>query len=964
MPSQIQAKYLTLCATAVVLAGAAALWPVITVRAVPPGVLPYIHLVAEMFAIAVSFMVVSIAWHNRHQKYAATVNLLVFGFTLVALLDLLHLLHYRGLPGNLAGAGVGQSLFFQQAARAVEAMMLLGLALLTNTQGGTVTGGNKRYWLLGALACAAVLLLIGVSAPGVPGLFYREGRGATALGMATQSLIGGINLLCALVLLQHWRTWHWVASLQIATVCFLLSVAQFTLIGNLGTLDSTDVVAHLLKAAAYALIYRLFYDQGVLHPQQRLEQSRQALARTNHDMTSIFEEMPCELVQLDTRLHYRYANPLHTRRMGCALEELVGTPWLTRLAPRQREIAQAQLEAALRGRHTEFDLREGDASAITSSFTVRASPQRGYDGMPEGVLITLIDTTEQESTRLMTAASLHEASELQAALDAHAIVSITDANGVITRVNDKFCAVSQYRRSELIGQTHDLIRSGMHTRDYFESINTALAAGKVWSGEMCSRARDGSLFWTYTTIVPFASQGGATAQHITIRTDITQRKQAEQQAQQLALYDALTGLPNRRLIESHIRQACSASARSGKFSAVMLLDLDNFKEINDTQGHDQGDELLRHVAERLRANLRASDTIARLGGDEFVVLVNELSTEPSRAGEEALAIAEKIRSALESTFNLNGRSAHTSLSIGISLFQGTDALHEEILKHADMALYRAKARGRNQVSLFDPALRVEVEHNASLMADLRVALERGEMHLHYQVIVDRDQRPLGYEALLRWVHPTRGSVPPLSYIDKAEQSGLIIALGTWVLRTACAELARWAQDPAMAHHILTVNISARQFRAPDFTAIVEAALTDTGADPHRLCLELTEGMFHADVTQSIARMRQISALGVRFALDDFGTGYSSLGYLRRMPLDMIKVDKSFVDDVLTDPNAAAIAQTILGLADTLELRVVAEGIEQQAQFEWFKARHCDAFQGYLFGRPAPLETVHGTEPTP
>ncbi|ODS92329.1 MAG: hypothetical protein ABS45_07770 [Comamonas sp. SCN 65-56] len=349
--------------------------------------------------------------------------------------------------------------------------------------------------------------------------------------------------------------------------------------------------------------------------------------------------------------------------------------------------------------------------------------------------------------------------------------------------------------------------------------------------------------------------------------------------------------------------------------------------------------------------------MARLGGDEFVVLVNELSATLVGAMQETQTIAEKVREALEQVYEFGGHTVHTSSSIGVSLFQGKATAQEEILKRADMALYRAKARGRNQVSMFDPSMQAEVETHASLMADLRLALPREELRLYYQVVVDSDLRPLGYEALLRWQHPERGMVPPLDFIARAEDSGLIIPIGTWALQTACHQLAQWAQSPETAHLTVAVNISARQFRDPEFVATVQRTLAASGADPHRLRLELTESMFHSDVEQTIEKMNLLRALGTGFSLDDFGTGYSSLSYLKRMPLDVLKIDKSFINDILTDQDDAAIAQTILALAETLELQVVAEGIEEPEQFEWLRLRECHAYQGYLFSKPQPIEAI-------
>jgi diguanylate cyclase (GGDEF)-like protein/PAS domain S-box-containing protein len=464
----------------------------------------------------------------------------------------------------------------------------------------------------------------------------------------------------------------------------------------------------------------------------------------------------------------------------------------------------------------------------------------------------------------------------------------------------------------------------------------------------------GQPYWVSVSGAPIFDSDKQFRGYRGIGRDISTRKFAQDETQRLAFYDTLTGLPNRRLLMDRLAHARVTSARGNHYGALLFIDLDNFKDLNDTQGHDVGDMLLEQVALRLGSCLREGDTAARFGGDEFVVMLEDLSGDEGEAARQTELVAEKILARLNAPYELVGRRHSSSPSIGITLFIGTAMSAEELLKRADVAMYQSKAAGRNTLRFFDPQMQAAVLARAVLDADLRMGLQREQMLLHYHALVDGYNNIVGYEALLRWRHPERGLVTPAEFIGLAEQTGLILPIGQWVLRSACRQLVAWAQQPATSRFDLSVNVSARQFRQSDFVAQVLAVLADTGADPHRLKLEITESVLISDVEDAIRKMGALRERGVRFALDDFGTGYSSLSYLKRLPLDQIKVDQSFVRDVLSDPNDAAIVRTILALARSMELQAVAEGVETEGQRRFLLDNGCTLFQGYLFGRPGPL----------
>jgi len=438
--------------------------------------------------------------------------------------------------------------------------------------------------------------------------------------------------------------------------------------------------------------------------------------------------------------------------------------------------------------------------------------------------------------------------------------------------------------------------------------------------------------------------------------DITQQKMDEYEINLLAFYDPLTKLPNRRLLMDKLKHAVAMSEHSHSYGAVLFLDLDNFKKLNDTRGHDLGDLLLLEVSTRLRSCLREGDTVGRLGGDEFVVILESLSNHEELAMHQTELVAEKITRILAKPYELDEYLYQSSGSMGVSLFLGHQSSVDELLKHADSAMYQAKAAGRGVFRFYDAEIQKQIEQRDVLESDLRAAVERAdELQLYYQIQIDSNERVLGAEILLRWMHPQKGMVYPDEFIPLAEESGLIVPIGDWILRRAVVQLKVWQDDPAMRDLKLAVNVSEKQFSRADFVEKLKRLLQFTGVNPELLKLELTESLMLEDIDSVIEKMQQLKKIGVQFSLDDFGTGYSSLSYLKKLPLDQIKIDQSFVRDISTDPNDAAIVEMIIAMSKSLQLNVIAEGVETTAQRDFLYHHGCHAYQGYLYGKPVCLE---------
>jgi diguanylate cyclase (GGDEF)-like protein/PAS domain S-box-containing protein len=584
-------------------------------------------------------------------------------------------------------------------------------------------------------------------------------------------------------------------------------------------------------------------------------------------------------------------------------------------------------------------------------FEVRKIPVFDEHGARQSLVIIGRDITEREKSE--------EALRIAAtAFESQQGIAITNAQRVIMRVNKAFTTITGYSSEEVIGQNPRILASGRHDSAYYAAMTKALETTGAWQGEIWNRRKNGEVYPEWLAVSAVKNREGLTTHYVAIFTDVSERVSAQAQIDNLAFYDPLTHLPNRRLLLDRLEQALHVSTRHHRKNVLLFIDLDNFKTLNDTRGHFQGDALLIQVAQRLKTCIREGDTVARLGSDEFVLMIEDLSEDDIEAATQVEAVADKILRAFVVDFTLDGGAHHCTPSIGITLFGGeTLEGSEQPLKRAELAMFQAKAAGRNTMRFFDANMQAEVSARATLEADLREAVQKQQFVVYYQPQVVGAGRITGLEALVRWQHPQRGMVSPGEFIPLAEETGLILPIGQWVLEIACAQLASWADDPVMSQLTVAVNVSAHQFKQTDFVDAVLATLARTCAPPKLLKLELTESMLVDDVEAVIAKMGALKARGVSFSLDDFGTGYSSLTYLKRLTLDQLKIDQGFIRNIVTDPNDAAIAKMVVALAESLGLSVIAEGVELQAQADFLAHLGCHAYQGYLFSTPLPLEAL-------
>lgn len=931
-----------------------------------------LHTFFETFAIAVAALIFAIGWHSHTAETPPALLALSTGFLGVALLDFGHLLSYAGMPDFVTPSGPEKAIAFWLGARLMAAIALLMAATLPWRPGSAAL----RYPLIvGVLLATAALFVAILWYPDLLPRTYLPDQGLTPLKVTAEYALVLLYAGAALIFHRRRRETRTldVHRLVIAAVAIAISEMCFTL--YLSVYDLANVAGHIYKVIGYWYLYRAVFVTAVHHPYDALHSSQRDLWREKEQARVTLLSIGDGLIATDTAGHVALMNPVAERLTGWTVAEAVGRPVAEVFdienaetgqrvpVPVQQVLENGQMVGL--ANHTVLVTRDGSRSHIADM----ASPIRDHDGALHGVVMVFQDVTETYASR----EALKDSLSLNTGILESAACGIiaTTLDGVVRVFNREAERIFGYPSEEIVGSTdlprlydQDELRAhadilstelGRPVRAGFDALVARTRdCGQPEPGEWTGLRRDGARISVSTLTSMLRDSGGSVRGYLTVVMDVTERKRTERQIEKLAYYDPLTDLPNRRLLLEYLDGHLRAARQTGRYGALMFLDLDDFKGLNDARGHIVGDMLLRELAARLNATLRKGDLVSRLSGDEFVILLPDLGATADEVAEIARRVAEKLRLAVAQPFQLDRCEHCIFASIGLTVFpKSPDESVEDLLKQADTAMYAAKDGGRNTIRDYDPTMLVDAQARLLLQQDLRKAVDAGEFTLFLQPQTRADGTLVAAEALIRWQHPQRGFVAPGAFIAVAEESGLILPLGDWILLEACHVLRRLADAGSDCH--LSVNISPRQFRQQTFCAGVIAALRATRTDPRRLTLEITEGIAVSDCADTVAKMSELAAFGIAFSLDDFGTGFSSLSYLKQLPVGEIKIDRSFVQDVDRNSHNAVLVETMLSIASRLGLKAVAEGVETAAERDFLEDRGCTIFQGYYFDRPMPVE---------
>lgn len=700
-----------------------------------------------------------------------------------------------------------------------------------------------------------------------------------------------------------------------------------------------------------ALLHELRVHQIQLEMQNEdLQRTQKLLADSRKRYIDLYDFSPVGYLTLSLEGTISQINPTGADLLGQPRDALLKRQIKTFVSPECHRHLDLILKTTIQQDErpvTELILKRLDGTVFNAELIYRRlSPD---DGTPViHIAMTDVSDRKQAELQLRIAATAFESQEG---------MLIMNAEPVILKVNSAFSRITGYSAEAAVGRNITLLDAGQHAPEFYAAIWEVVARNGFWQGEIWSQHSNGETFPAWITISVVRGSEGQITHYVVTLTDHSLRKAEEEKIKHLAYYDSLTQLPNRQFLLNRLQQALALSIRSGREGALLFIDLDNFKALNDSLGHNMGDLLLQQVAQRLNTCIREGDTVARLGGDEFVIMLEDLSPNLQEAADQIEAVGEKILDTLNKTYDLDGQPYHSTPSIGATLFHGhTDSI-AELLKSADLAMYHAKSAGRNALRFFDPEMQAAVNARIRLEEELRQGLKNEQFILHYQAQVDIDGVMTGAEALLRWDHPSRGLLSPKQFISLAEDTGLIIPIGRWVLDTACQQLADWAATEDMGHMSLAVNISPREFRQADFVTQVSTSLAKSGANPQKLCLELTENLFGQNLEDSVSKISALRSLGARFSVDGFGFGTCSLSYLKQITLDQLKIAHPFVQGISNNRCDEAIVKSLIILGQGLEIGVVAEGVETLEQLNALKNANCRAFQGFLFGSPGRADAL-------
>ena len=791
---------------------------------------------------------------------------------------------------------------------------------------------------------AAGCVLLGIGSVLFPGLIpaMAENGHFTALAELMNAVGGAGFVLAWFHFARQKNPEDRGERLVLANHCLLFGMAG--LLFHFSTLwDATWWLWHLLRLIAYLVILWFFlslYNADI----KRIQANRNELESTRKRLSDIIENSPSIITLKDTAGRFVLANRQFKERFGIAPEAAVGKTaaelFPAEVAEPDRAGDRRVIEhgLAIEGEET-LALGAGPKTFLTARFPLGDRDQ-GIYGV--GCIQTDISERKAMEESLRLAQRIIENT-------AEAVV-VTDADGLIVDINQAYTRITGYERHELIGMNPNVNQSGRHEPVFFVDLWRQLIDTGYWAGEIWDRRKDGEVYPKWLTINAIRDDQGKTRHYVGIFTDISEKKATETKLKNLAFYDPLTGLPNRVYFRERLEEALAVRQRRGSRMALLFIDLDRFKDVNDTLGHNAGDELIVQASKRIRGCLRKTDTVARLGGDEFTVILAEVANE-AYAGQLAQHVIERLRQ----RFVLSGTDVFIGASIGISLYPEDGDDSETLVRNADTAMYHAKENGRGNYQFFRAEMNQRMQRRVTLERNLRHALENDEFVLHYQPkYILETGRLSGVEALVRWRHPLEGLVPPAEFIPLAEETNLILPLGKWVLQTACRQVKDWEMR-GLGLHRVSVNLSSRQFQQPDLVRIIRDSLDDATLNPDFLELEITESVVMNNPEAAARLLDEIRAMGVHVAIDDFGTGYSSLAYLKKFPIDALKIDKSFVRDLPQDGDDAAIVESIIALARSLGLGVVAEGVETQAQCEFLRAKGCREVQGFYFSKPLAAE---------
>lgn len=904
-----------------------------------------LHLTTELLSVFVFSSVVLLEFQRLDGRYAEQTNIIIFGFSIVLMMDYMNAISFAGMPAFITPSSSQKSIFFSLAARMFELLTFAAIAASLTFH------GRKMVWLSCGLIVSVILIAFGtLFAYNLPSLFiYGEGVSIVKITLENVLLIGYV-VVAYLFYKKHnvdgeKRYLHFALS-SVCMALFSLLVTQYQTLS-----DTYLVIAHLVKLCGALFIYKSVFIEGVLYPYSMVNKAELYASKKKNELKTILDNMNIGVLRLsaDFKLSYYNQNALktyfylRTPTQGKYIHDVFPPDVIDKVLP--------FLRTALKGEQVKFSINLKGLDEETLFLDVNVIPENDKSEKVISLLCLIENMTEMKLAEKENEELNRSRAELKKALDQHAIVATTNSKGVITSVNEKFCNISQFSAAELIGKTHALVNSGTHPPRFFKTMWQTIRSGQVWSGEVCNRAKDGSLYWVNSTVVPFIDENNKPYKYIAIRADITDRKLAVQNVHRLAMYDELTNLPNRRhLIDKAKSLAKSKHHTQGHSYALLLIDLDNFKMINDTLGHSIGDLLLKEVSRRLESIVLSPNLIARLGGDEFVILLDDPTYIKDGDFHSVDSFAQNIRETISRVFYLDGYEVHTTPSIGLTIINACDFELSEALKQADIAMYHSKERGRNMISFYDPKLQASILERNEINQGLINAIAKKELNVVYQPIHNTSKELIGYEALLRWDSPKLGSVSPDVFIPIAEETKQINQIGQWVLEQVCEEMSK---NDAYSNPNLSVavNVSALQFQDPNFVPQVLETINRFSIQPSRLKLELTEGVILMGTEMLIKRMKDLKNLGINLSLDDFGTGYSSLSYLTRFPIDTLKIDKSFIDKMLISSEDESVVKAILTLATSLGKNVIAEGVESEEQFQYLKRLGCQFFQGYLLGKP-------------